>query len=105
MAILSNELVRRLSNIHQEVLEEEIKEVIERYVGQWKNSGYDRKQAKEIKVWLARREKSGQDQYLEAKETLEKRTNDKLLENTSWYKENSKRKIEKQVSRYQYNPP
>ena len=26
MAILSNELVRRLSNIHQEVLEEEIKE-------------------------------------------------------------------------------
>jgi hypothetical protein len=28
MAILSNELVRRLSNIHQEVFEEEIKEVI-----------------------------------------------------------------------------
>ena len=29
MSILSNELVRRLSNIHREVVEEEIQEVIE----------------------------------------------------------------------------
>ena len=32
---------------------------------------------------LERREKAGQNQYLEAKETLEKRTEDKLLEKTT----------------------
>jgi hypothetical protein len=37
MAILSNELVRRLSNIHKEVVAEEIEEVIEQYIGQLKN--------------------------------------------------------------------
>ena len=66
-------------------------------MGQLKNSGYSRKQAKEIVVcgvvgWrrkLERREKAGQNQYLAAEETLEKRTDDKLLEKTSWYKENS----------------
>jgi hypothetical protein len=47
MAILGNELVRRLSNIHPAVLEEEIEGVIEHYVSQLKNSGYSRKQAKE----------------------------------------------------------
>ena len=33
LAILSNELVRRLSNIHREVLQGEIKEVVEQAVG------------------------------------------------------------------------
>ena len=40
MSILSNELVRRLSNIHRDVVQEEIHEVIEHYVGQLKKSGY-----------------------------------------------------------------
>ena len=38
------------------------------------------------------REKIGQNQNIEAAETLEKSTNDKLLEKTNWYKENKKRK-------------
>ena len=52
-----------------------------------------------------RREKAGQNQYLEAMETLDKRTSDKLLEKTSWYKDNNKRKAENEESKYQYNPP
>ena len=54
---------------------------------------------------MERREKKGQKQYMEAKETLEKRTNDKLLEKTSWYKEDRKRKRETQESKYQHKPP
>ena len=54
---------------------------------------------------LERMEKAGQHQYLEAKETLEKRTEDKLLEKTTWYKGNKKRKMETMTSKYQYNPP
>ena len=50
VTILSNELVRRLSNIHREVVATEMQEVIEHYVGQLKNSGFTRKQAKEIVV-------------------------------------------------------
>ena len=38
-----------------------------------------------------RREKAGQNQYLEAMETLDKRTSEKMLEKTSWYKDNKKR--------------
>jgi hypothetical protein len=113
LSILSNELVRRLSNIHREVVMDEIEEVIEHYITQLKNSGYSRKQTKEIIVcgvvgWrrkLERREKAGQKQYLEASETLEKRTEDKLLEKTSWYKVDNKRKVENQESKFQYNPP
>ena len=66
--------------------------MIEHYVTQLKNSGYNRKQAKEVVVcgevgWrrkLERREKAGQNQYLEAKETLENRSDNKLLEKTNW---------------------
>ena len=40
LVILSNELVRRLSNIHREVLQDEIEEVVEHFITQLKNSGY-----------------------------------------------------------------
>ena len=114
MSILSNELVRRLSNIHRDVLQEEIKEVTEHFITQLKNSGYERKQAREIVVcgvvgWrrkLERREIEGKNQFLSASETLEKRTDNKLLEKTNWYKEKSKkRKMEVRESKHQYNPP
>ena len=113
MAILSNEIVRRLSNIHRDVLEDELEEVIEHYISQLKNSGYSRKQAREAVVcgvvgWrrkLERREKQGQRQYLEAMETLEKRTSDQLLEKTNWYKGDKKRKRENMESKFKYNPP
>ena len=91
----------------------EMHEVIEQYVGQLKTSGFTRKQASEIVVcgvvgWrrkLERREKAGQKEYMEAKDTLEQRTEDKLLEKTNWYKGNNKRKLENKNSKYQYNPP
>ena len=113
MAILGNELMRRLNNIHEEVLEQEIEEVIEHYLSQLKNSGYTRKQAKDVVVcgvvgWRRRQErrsKRGQKMYLEAGETLEQRTRDKLLEKTSWYKTNLKRKTEDAESQFQYTPP
>ena len=90
MSILSNELVRRLSNIHREVVSEEMESVVEHYVSQLKNSGYNRKQSREVVIcgivgWrrkMERRAKAGKNQYLEAKETLEQRTKDKLLEKT-----------------------
>ena len=92
MAILGNELVRRLKNIHQEVLEDELADVVEHYVSQLKNSGYSRKEAKEVIIcgvvgWrrhLERRQKRGQGQYLEAWDTLETRGKKKLLEKTNW---------------------
>ena len=46
MSILSNELVRRLSNIHRDVIAAEMEQVIEQYIGQLKTSGYSRKQTK-----------------------------------------------------------
>ena len=112
MAILGNELIRRLSNIHSAVLEEEIEPVVEHYIGQMKNSGYSRKETKEVIVcglvgWrrkLERRRKAGKEQFLTAEETLEKRTKDKMLEKTSWYKTNLKRKAEDKDSEYQYTP-
>ena len=91
----------------------ELEGVTEHYISQLKSSGYSRKQVRETVVcglvgWrrkMERREKNGQNQYMEAKETLEKRTNDKLLEKTSWYKEDRKGKRETQESKYQYRPP
>jgi hypothetical protein len=51
-----------------------------------------------------RRRKQGKNQYLEAWETLEQRTRDKLLEKTTWYKTNQKRKAENDDSEFQYTP-
>ena len=100
MAILSNELVRRLSNIHREVLMEELTGVVEQYVKQLKTSGYGRKQTREVIIcgivgWrrrLERRENEGKGQYLSAKDTLASRTEAKLMEKTTWFKGNEKRK-------------
>ena len=113
MAILSNELVRRLSTIHREVMEEEVEGVIEQYVSQLKTSGYGQKQTREAVIcgvmgWrrkLERRERQGVKQYLEAKDTLVDRTDAKLLEKTSWFKGNAKRKLENKQSKHQYQPP
>ena len=54
---------------------------------------------------LERREKTGRGQYLEAKDTLETRTEAKLLEKTTWFKGNMKRKLENKESTFQYHPP
>ena len=80
--------------------------------GAKKSRHNQRKEAREVTVcgivgWrrkLERRQKKGQNQFMEAEETLEKRTRDKLLEKTNWYKTNMKRKAEDEESQFQYNP-
>ena len=78
-SILSNELVRRLSNTeHEEHDIEETIRVIEVYTQQLKSSGYSRKVAREIIVagtlgWkrkIARRKKEGNDFYRSGRSTL-----------------------------------
>ena len=54
---------------------------------------------------LERREKEGLKQHLEAKDTLEARTEAKLLEKTNWFKGNAKRKLDNKMSKFQYQPP
>ena len=91
------------------MVKDELEGVIEKYVSQLKTSGYGRKQTREILVcgvvgWrrqLERRENTGQGQYLEAKDTLESRTEAKLLEKTTWFKGNHKRKLENKESKFQ----
>jgi hypothetical protein len=112
MAILGNELGRRLKTIHRDVLKDEMEDVVEHYIDQLKNSGYSRKEAKEVVTcgivgWrrhLERREKRGQGQYLGAEETLEARERKKLLEKTNWYKPDTRRKEEDEASQFKYKP-
>ena len=103
-SILSNELVRRLSNInyHKIPIEEQI-DIIENFTRQMKNSEYDRKHVREAVVsgvlgWkrkILRREKEGTPFYRSAKSTLRIRCKKKIMEKTTWYK--SKRKREDDV--------
>ena len=61
MAILSNELVRRLSKMHRDVVGEEIKGIIETFVSQLKTSGYGRKQ-RDCDMWCGGvEEKAGEE--------------------------------------------
>ena len=101
MAILSNELVRRLSNIHREAPQKEIVGVIEHFTQQVVTSGFKRKQAREIIVsgvlgWkrkLLRRKRAGIPFYREGKSTLSGRFKKKLTGRENWYK---KRKREEE---------
>ena len=94
-AILSNELMRRLSNIGSDVPLDEKLQIIEKFIEEMKNSGYDIRSAREaiisglkgFKSRWKRRTKDGKNFYRTARETLPLRTHKKLLESTSWYKE------------------
>ena len=94
-SILSNELMRRLGNIDHLVEHEEKMEIIEKFVREMKNSGYERKAAREavisgLRGLKRRREKkrgNGQNFYRTSKETLPERMRRKLMESTTWYRE------------------
>ena len=82
MSILGNELVRRLSNMNAEKVDDGEKiAIVEHFTTQLKTSGYDRRQAREvvmsgIKGWMNRRErrkKLGQEFYRGAANTLKQR--------------------------------
>ena len=103
--ILSNELVRRLSNMSKEgTTQEEKIEVVENYIQQCKTSGYNRHETREgvisgIKGWKRkhmRRERDQIDFYRGAKSTLAGRVRKKLTEKTSWYKKKRKRDDEEE---------
>ena len=103
--ILSNELVRRLSNMNKDgTTQEEKLEVVEHYIQQCKTSGYNRHETREgvvsgIKGWKRkhqRREKDNIDFYRGAKSTLAGRIRKKLTEKTTWYKQKRKRDDEEE---------
>ena len=94
MSILSNELVRRMSNIYVEKNSEEEKiRVTDHFTNQLKNSGYDRRTSREIVVsgilgWtrkVRRRKEEGKDFYRGARSTLRQRMRKKLLDPTTWF--------------------
>ena len=93
-SILSNELVRRLSNVnHEKVHRDEIIKVVEQFIKQMKSSGYCLKQTRDITVsgmkgWkgkIRRRQKDGKGFYREGKSTLKTRLRKKLTEKERWY--------------------
>ena len=94
--ILSNELVRRLSNIQiDEIPHKEILEKIEEFIGELKNSEYNRKQSREIvnsgiRGWknkIKKRKRQNIPFYRLAQETVDSRLEKQLTERESWYKE------------------
>ena len=104
VSILANELIRRLSNVHLSIINQEIKGIIEHYVGQLKMSGYDRSQTKEIITcgvvgWrrkVERREREGRGFYRLAKSTLAQRNSKKLTEKVTWFRGKRKREDEEE---------
>ena len=94
--ILSNELVRRLSNIDISLPLEERIETTEQYTKELKTSGYSVKQAREIvcsgiRGWKAKHKKRKDNNipfYRLAETTVELRMRKELLEKETWYKEN-----------------
>ena len=94
-SILSNELVRRLSNVNLGHIDHgEILAIIEVFIRQLKSSGYSQKHSRDrviegIKGWKNRwkqRTKEGNGFYREAKHTLKSRVRKKLVERENWYK-------------------
>ena len=100
--IMANEITRRLYNLDREDenLEKEVEEVIETFTKQSKNSGWDRKETREMVVngflgWkrrLERREEECGGSYRSAGNSLKTRARKKLTGKEDWYKESSKRK-------------
>ena len=72
---------------------EEKLEIVERFIREMKNSGYERRAAREAVISglrgsrkrRERKEKDGGNFYRSAKETLPERMRKKLMESTTWY--------------------
>ena len=100
ISILANDLIRRLSNVGENIFDEEKYKVIDHYTEKLQVSGYKRKQVKEIissglrgfETKRKRAEKEKRPFYRKAKDTLKGRIKKKLTEKTKWYKR--KKKIE-----------
>ena len=106
MSILSNELVRRLSNICIDKAEAgEKRKVADHFTSQLKNSGYGRRMSREIVVagilgWLRkirRRKEEGRGFYRGAKSTLGLRMKKKLLDPTTWFRNKITEEVKSEV--------
>ena len=88
MGIMSNELVRRLEVLHEDLPQREIDEVVNKYTQQLVNSEFNRKQSRDIIVsaitGYVRKEKKRKlenvKKYRSGEDSLMKRENKKLLE-------------------------
>ena len=97
--ILSNELVRRLSNVDiTSIPQEEINVILEQYTTELKTSGYSHCQARDlvssgIRGWKAKHKKRQQDNtpfYRLAEDTIMERLKKDLTERENWYKDQNK---------------
>jgi hypothetical protein len=94
MSILSNEVIRRMSNISMDKSQSERTGVVDTFTRELKNSGYSRSKAREIVVCgllglerkKKRRKRERQPFHRPAKSTLNKRTVKKLNGKQSWFK-------------------
>ena len=93
-SILSNEVIRRLSNLSPDRTSHERTRVIDEFTKELKSSGYSRAQAREVIVCgllgLARkrkrREREGEEFYRTGRSTLNKRNLKRLGEKQNWFK-------------------
>ena len=111
-SILSNEMNRRLSNVNVDaVKEEEMMAIIDHFTAQLRNSGYNRREAREIVVsgikgWVRRHERrkvEGAGFYRSAGSTLKTRIKKKLLSKANWYKTNQSEQVEADKEESQSN--
>ena len=95
-AILTNELIRRLSQINVEHVDIiEVIKVIEVFTQEMKSSEYTREQIREtviggVKGWrrkIERRKREGIGFYRTAPSTLKTRVRKKLMERETWFKD------------------
>ena len=101
--ILANEVTRRLYNIEKkEGFEKDVEEVLENVTNQLKNSGWERRDAREIivsgyKGWERRVERRLEESggiYRSAANSLTSRARKKLTGKVEWFKNTKKRKRE-----------
>ena len=109
MDILSNELVRRMSNVCDKVESMEKVGIVDHYTKQLKNSGYSWTQAREVVTCglkgfmnkCERRRMEGKGFYRKARQTLSSRVRKKLMERTTWFKGKGK-KLDEQEQELPY---
>ena len=100
--ILSNELIRRLSNLDEKIAIEERLQIVEVLIREMKSSGYDRRFTREVitsgliglQRKIERRKKAGLNFFRTARSTLKGREKKKLMQKTNWYKSGGENKDE-----------
>ena len=103
MDIMSNEVIRRLSNVGETNGQLERDQIIDHFTQQLVNSGFERKQIYEIissglkgyENKIERRMRNKENFYRRGTETLEERTRKKLTEKTNWFKKKKNKMKEK----------